>query len=73
MGTLYPVWVLSGNVKIVGDELTVTGKLKSSDEHSVMSSEFSRMFTIPEVGLVYSCYVCYTQYGYSIPSVGSLS
>ncbi len=43
------------NVKIVGDELTVTGKLKSSDEHSVMSSEFSRMFTIPEVGLVYSC------------------
>ena len=37
------------NVKIVGDELTVAGKMKSSDEHSVMSSEFSRLFTIPEV------------------------
>ncbi len=65
MGTLYPVWVLSVNVKIGGDELTVTGKLKSSDEHSVMSSEFSRMFTIPEVGLIHPRWLCYPQCGYS--------
>ena len=37
------------NVKIVGDELSIKGKIKETDQHGTVSSEFSRSFTIPEV------------------------
>ena len=37
------------NVKIVGDELSIKGKIKETDQHGTVTSEFSRSFTIPEV------------------------
>ena len=37
------------NVKIIGDELSISGKIKETDQHGTVSSEFSRQITIPEV------------------------
>ncbi len=38
-------------VKVVGDELSISGKIKETDAHGSVTSEFSRQFTVPEVSL----------------------
>ncbi len=36
-------------VKLVGDQLSITGEIKHHDAHGSVSTQFSRQFTIPEV------------------------